>query len=221
MNNKYLEKLAALSEEELHRYSEAKNKVRGSFGKTLGYHTVYHGTPIDRVDHIKREGLTPNKPQSSYDRPGYVKNKVFVTKNKDVAKMFSMSRSPKSMETLQKKFEERGQPSSGKDMLSIVKDIPMDKSESKILKARIPDSHWNHMKPDPYMPRDMLGKDHSATFNHKIHPRYIGEKSIGTHLSPKNLLKYYKQNPGRAKEGIKDFASGIATVAKLGIKKRF
>lgn len=205
MTNKYLEKIAkeqTKDEVGLVPLGAGLLAAKASVPRLLGYHKVYHGTSVEKANKILREGFDPARGGSGAAKGhrGFERQsagKVHVTKSPIISRMFAA-------------FTERGEPlTSQKQMKQALKDSLVFKG--KTLTARIPESYWNAMRPDPDMGSV---KDTAATFHHKIDPKYVsragGVGGVLPHLSPRHLLKYYKANPKRALTGLGLAAGGSA-----------
>ena len=208
MKNRYLEKISQEQDEAGVSYKALGAGAlagKASVPRLLGYHKVYHGTSSETAKKILKEGFDPSKGGSGAAK-GHSRyesqsaGKIHVTKNPLIARMFAA-------------FTDRGAPlTDGSQMQKAIVDSL--KLRGGVVSARIPQSYWEGMKPDP----DMGGvKPAAATFHHKIEPKYVdravGVKNILPHLSPKHLSKYYKNHAGRALTGLGLAAGGSALIA--------
>ena len=208
MTNKYLEKMAKDRESnsiEPVTLGAGLYAAKASVPKLLGYHKVYHGTSEDKAQSILRGGFDPKKggTGAAKGHRGFERQsagKIHVTKSYPNARMFAA-------------FTSEGKPLESIDQQAKAA-LDALKLRGSVLHARVPQSYWDAMKPDPDMGNV---KPTAATFHHKIDPKYVGGagsvKSIAPHLSAKHLLKYYRANPGRALTGLGLAAGGSALIA--------
>lgn len=207
MINKYLEKIAKdRDDKEVSPVTLGAGlyAAKASVPRLLGYHKVYHGTSNEKAKQILAQGFDPSKGGSGaakghgrFERQSA--DKIHVTKNPVTARMFAA-------------FTEEGKPLTRGDQMNKAL-LDSLRLRGSMLQARVPDSYWSAMKPDPDMGNV---KPAAATFHHKIEPKYVGGagsvKSIAPHLSAKHLLKYYKGNAGRALSGLGLAAVGTGLV---------
>ena len=203
--NKYLTKIAEKTEDgSLDPYLALAGAglLYNSPDKLLGYHKLYHGTSNARAKQILDKGFDPRQGGSGAAtlNQNYVKQsqgKIHFTKNPAISRIFSA-------------FTEGDYGSKGKPKAAeVVADALMMRGKS--LTARVPDSYWKNMKPDPDM-GNMKGM--AATFKHKVDPKYVtpmySPKAILPHLSLKHVAKYVKSNPKRFLSGAAMAAGGTA-----------